>query len=91
MQPPIGSQAVALQNPLNREFPRFTGVYTPHMKPDRRKSWVSPDVKRAPRVLFVTDYALGDVDVFTLPTLALKGVLTGFNGPQGECTDGSSI
>jgi hypothetical protein len=48
---------------------------------------MSPDVRRAPRLLFVSDNAAYVVDIFTLPGMALKGQLTGFNSPQGECAD----
>jgi hypothetical protein len=75
----------------DRNFPGFTGVIPRPMKPDHHKSWISPDVKRAPRILFVTDYALGDVYMFSMPSLTLEGTLTGFSGPQGACTDGSNI
>jgi hypothetical protein len=94
-QPYAPSDAAAMGHraPLmpNRKFPGFTGVNVPIMKPDHHKSWVSPDVKRAPRIVFVTDYAAGDVDIFSMPNLTLKGTLTGFSGPQGACSDGSNI
>jgi len=73
----------------DHKFPGFTGVKTPAVHPDHHKSWVSPDVKKAPRIMFVSDYGLGDVYIFTMPGLTLKGTLTGFSGPQGECSDGS--
>jgi hypothetical protein len=55
--------------------------------PDRRKSWISPDIRRAPRLLFGSDYGTGDLDIFSLPTLALKATITGLSGPQGMCSD----
>ena len=58
---------------------------TPH--PDHRKSWLSPDVKRAPRLLFVSDAQTGDVYILTMPALALKGRLTGFSQPGGMCSN----
>ncbi|HET6275332.1 MAG TPA: hypothetical protein VFE16_05255, partial [Candidatus Cybelea sp.] len=54
-----------------------------------RKSWVSPDVKKAPRLLFVSDDGTDDVYIFTMPAMTLKGTLTGFAEPQGMCTDKS--
>ncbi|MGA9945901.1 MAG: hypothetical protein WBP75_12780 [Candidatus Cybelea sp.] len=65
----------------------YTSVRAPNVKPDHHKSWVSPDVKRAPRVLFVSDDSSGDVYIFTMPAMQLKGTLTGFSGPQGMCSD----
>jgi len=85
---PMGHHAPFMPDHKN---PGFTGVKATLIKPDHHKSWVSPDVARAPRVLFVSDYALGDVYMYTLPGMALKGTLTGFSGPQGMCTDGSNI
>lgn len=58
-------------------------------QPDHHKSWVSPDAKRAPRLLFVSDALYGDVYMFTMPGLALKGTLTGYVEPQGMCADAS--
>jgi hypothetical protein len=75
----------------DHNFPGYTGVKPPFSKPDHSKSWISPDAKRAPRIMFVSDYALGDVYVYSMPDVVLKGTLTGLSGPQGECTDGSNI
>jgi hypothetical protein len=71
----------------DREFPGYTGVRAPELRPDHHKSWVSPDVKRASKLLFVSDYAVGDVYIYKMPDVTLKGTLTGFSGPQGECSD----
>jgi hypothetical protein len=57
--------------------------------PNLGKSWVSPDAKDAPRLLFVSDYGASDVLIFTMPGMALKGTLTGFAFPEGECSDRS--
>ena len=62
-------------------------VRSPKIKPDHHKSWVSPDVKSAHRLLFITDDSSQDVYIFTMPAMQLKGTLTGFNGPQGMCSD----
>jgi len=56
---------------------------------DHRKSWISPDAKRAPRILFVSDDGTNDVNLYTMPGMVLKGQLTGFDEPQGMCTDAS--
>jgi hypothetical protein len=57
--------------------------------PDRRKSWISPDAKRATRLAYVTDLGSGDISIFSLPKFTLKGTLTGFSQPQGMCSDTS--
>ncbi len=57
--------------------------------PDHRKSWVSPDLNRAGNLLFISDYSTDDVYIYKMPVLSLKGVLTDFDGPQGECSDNS--
>jgi hypothetical protein len=56
---------------------------------DHRKSWISPEARRAHRLLYVSDDGTDDIDIFTMPGLALKGQLTGFSEPQGMCTDAS--
>ncbi len=66
----------------------FVGVkWIGNVHRDRRKSWISPDVQRAPRLLFVSDDGNNDVDIFTMPDMKLKGTITDFNQPQGECSD----
>jgi len=66
----------------------FIGAHAaPAIHPDHHKSWISPDIARAPRLYFGTDYGLGDVYVYTMPGMVLKATLTGFSGPQGECAD----
>ncbi|HEX3671744.1 MAG TPA: hypothetical protein VHT92_08605 [Candidatus Cybelea sp.] len=58
-------------------------------RPNHRKSWISADAKRAPRLLFISDYGADDVDIFTMPKMALKGQITGLSFPEGECADAS--
>lgn len=55
--------------------------------PDRRESWVSPDVQKSHELLFASDPGTDDVYIYTLPALKLKGTLTGFDFPLGECND----
>lgn len=75
------------QHPINFSD-TFAGVtWSNDIHPDRQRSWVSPDVQRAPRLLFVSDVGTDDVYIFTMPDMQLKGTLTGFNQPQGECSD----
>jgi hypothetical protein len=57
------------------------------LRRDHRRTWISPDIHRARKVLFVSDVTAGDVDMFSLPDLTLKGTITGFAEPQGMCSD----
>ncbi|MFZ0363730.1 MAG: hypothetical protein WAL67_05945 [Candidatus Cybelea sp.] len=54
---------------------------------DHHKSWIAPDAKRSPRLMFASDSEHGDVYVYSLPDMKLKGTLTGFYEPQGLCSD----
>lgn len=64
-------------------------VQTMKPQPDHHRSWVSRDATLSPRLLFESDFAAGTVSIYTMPDLRLKGVITGFDGPQGECADAS--
>ena len=55
--------------------------------PDHAKSWVSRDAARTTKLLFISDLGTSDVDIFALPDMTLKGKLTGFREPLGECSD----
>jgi hypothetical protein len=56
-------------------------------EPDHRKSWISPDIESVHKLLFVSD-ALNVVWIYKLPSLEIKGILTGFQAPNGMCSDG---
>jgi len=86
----VGSAAVHHASPLHRGLQdTFIAVKPYSVHPDHKKSYVSPAVKNAPRLLFASDSGTDDVYIYTLPALSLKGTLTGFSEPQGECADGS--
>lgn len=86
--PPSGAAAQTGANvPFDQSYPGSTGLVAPNVHPDHRKSWVSPDVKKAPRLLFISDIDTNDVYIFTMPAMKLQGTLTGFDGPQGMCSD----
>ncbi|MBV9233141.1 MAG: hypothetical protein JO030_03795 [Candidatus Eremiobacteraeota bacterium] len=71
-----------------RVGPMSSGISFPvTVRRDSRISWISPDAKTAGALLFESDPASGDVDIFSLPDLAHKGRLTGFSAPLGECSD----
>ncbi len=57
-------------------------------RPDRRKTWISPEVARAKTpFLFVSDADAGDVHIYQIPSLKKVATITGFFQPQGECSD----
>jgi len=86
LAPPPGGAAAALKRAA---VPSVAARPDAAARPNHHKSWVSPDAKRAPRLLFISDYGAGDVNIFTMPDLALKGTLTGFSFPEGMCSDAS--
>ncbi len=57
--------------------------------PDHSASWMASDAAAAKSLLYVSDAGTFDVDVYTFPDLKPAGKLTGFDEPQGECTDAS--
>lgn len=80
----------SISQPLgHRVTDTYVSVKPPRVHRDRRKSWISPDVGRAPRLLFISDIGTDDVYIFTMPAMTLKGTITGFNEPQGMCSDTS--
>ena len=52
-----------------------------------RASWMSPAAASAKSLLYVSDAGTFEVYAYAFPSLALTGTLTGFNRPQGECSD----
>lgn len=57
--------------------------------PDHSLSWMAPDARRRD-LLYVSDsfpYGSNDVFVYSYPRGKLKGKLTGFNEPSGQCVD----
>jgi hypothetical protein len=54
---------------------------------DRTASWMSPDAAKTKSLLYVSDAQSYDVYIYSFPDLELKGKLTGFNRPEGECSD----
>jgi hypothetical protein len=54
--------------------------------PHRR--WAAPDIARSPRLLFVSD-STPAVNIYSMPSLARMGQVTGFTEPLGLCNDTS--
>jgi hypothetical protein len=55
-------------------------------QPDHQSSWMRPQAKHQ-RLLYISDVGTDDVNVYAFDTGALVGQLTGFNEPQGMCSD----
>ncbi len=69
----------------------FRGVL-PAVKPDHKKSWISPDAKnRGNANLYVSNMGTADVTIYTYKKNGLKtglsGTLTGFTEPAVPCAD----
>jgi hypothetical protein len=75
--------------PLSRSGAVATGRAFTMGRPDRGRSWMAPDTKKRD-LLYVSDsfpYGSNDVYVYSYPKGKLKGTLTGFNEPSGQCVD----
>ncbi|MFY9663932.1 MAG: hypothetical protein WAK19_05715, partial [Candidatus Cybelea sp.] len=64
--------------------PQPNGAMRAH--PDHNRSWMAPDAKKQ-ALLYISDLNTYDVYAYTYPKGKLKGRLTGFSGPEGECVD----
>jgi hypothetical protein len=69
--------------------PSIAAAKTGRIHRDAGRSWISPDIARAPRLLFITDYGSDSIYIFTMPALVLKATLTGLSFPEGACEDAS--
>jgi hypothetical protein len=65
----------------NDAQPAAKGVHA-----DRSRSWMAPDAKKND-LLYISDLGTDDVYAYSYPSGELKGTLTGFHGPWGECVD----
>jgi hypothetical protein len=59
----------------------------PDAAADSSASWISPAAATAKSLLYVSDAQAFEVYVYTFPDLKLEGILTGFDRPEGECSD----
>ncbi len=60
---------------------------SPAVHPNRGESWMAPDAKGKRYLLYVSDVAGSEVYVFSYPRAIVKGILTGFKSPYGDCSD----
>lgn len=77
--------------PASARLP-FVGLHVPAIHPDLRPSWRSPKLdlnQNGMHELFVSDFGNGDVYIFAIPAMTLLATLTGFDEPQGMCSDTS--
>jgi len=65
-------------------IPVRSGRVIPH--PDHSRSWMAKGAAST-ALLYLSDYGTGDVYVYSWPSLALMGTLTGFTNPAGICVD----
>jgi hypothetical protein len=91
--PPAAVQNAARANsispsPANVLTPAVPGKPAMTVRPDQRRSWMSPDSKKQ-ELLYVSDQKTDDVYVYSYPKGTLEGTLTGFDTPYGQCTDKS--
>jgi hypothetical protein len=57
--------------------------------PAAAHAWMLPDKKKASTLVYSTDWANSDVNVYEYPAGTLVGQLTGFSDPYGGCVDTS--
>jgi hypothetical protein len=58
--------------------------------PRRSQSWILPEAKKR-KLLYIADPDANVVDIFDLPSGKQLGMLSGFDSPQGLCSDGSRV
>jgi hypothetical protein len=91
---PAGSNSMVPNAHTGNLALTFTGAKSlgRSVHPDTRSSWMSPDKKKKKLdLLYVSDSGTDDVDVYNYPAGTSYGTLTGFEEPQGECTNGKDV
>jgi hypothetical protein len=79
-----GMQPYAVPDSIAMTAPRLVAR---SMQPDRGRSWMLPEAKRAKKLLYVSDWGTEDVFVYDYTTGVLVGTLTNLESPQGQCVD----
>ena len=57
------------------------------VNPGQSPSWMAPDAHKRQALLYISDIESGEVFVYSYPSLAVAGTLTGFSEPAGTCVD----
>lgn len=47
--------------------------------------WAAPNIDETPRLLFLSDASTGDVTIYSMPDLIVRGQISGWTDLQGEC------
>jgi hypothetical protein len=76
---------------LGHHHDGFMGLVEGPRHPDHNKSWLSPKLRSdaGGRQLWISDPGTDDVYIYNLPSLTLAVTKTGYDEPQGECSDSS--
>jgi hypothetical protein len=80
------SQVSPSESPEQSGPPLTNARVAPARHHDERPSWIAADAKGM-LLLYITDANNGTVSVFSYPKGELKGTLTGFKEPYGDCTN----
>ncbi len=84
---PIGSATIQA-NPVSDSIAGVPELNVVRSKqPDHGRSWMTPDAKRAKKLLYVSDWGTEDVFVYDYKTGVLVGTLTNLESPYGQCVD----
>jgi hypothetical protein len=79
----VSEPGVAAQSLLS-QFALRNGTMA--VNPNHSGSWMAPQAQHA-GLLYISDLSTNAVYVYSYPTGTLKGTLTGFDSPFGECVD----
>lgn len=82
----VGAAAALLCGCSGGGSPALGIARTAQNSPDLGRSWMAPDTKKHD-LLYLSDEEADDVYIYSWPGLKLKGTLTGFDAPNGECAD----
>lgn len=82
--PETGLTALSIARLAARTMPHY--VAKP-VHPDRGRAWMAHGATKEKKLLYISDWATDDVYVFSYPAGNLKGKLTGFEEPYGQCVD----
>lgn len=81
-----GSSQLAPSATTQQQIVARLGLNYKARHPDRSRSWMAHGAKQND-LLYISDLGTSDVYVYSYPKGKVKGVLTGFNGPYGLCSN----